>query len=616
MKTKDPPQSNQNITQLVGAIWEKDSCRFSVWAPFAKKVEVEITSKNKIIPLQPGFHGYWQTIVMDVIPGDRYFFILDGKKLPDPASKFQPEGVHGPSEIVDPNYEWKDQSWKNIPLGDMIIYELHPGTFTNSGDFEGIISKLSYLKDLGINAIELMPVAQFPGVRNWGYDGAYPFAVQNSYGGPFNLKKLVNECHNEGIAVILDVVYNHLGPEGNYLGEYGPYFTEKYQTPWGKAINFDDAYSDPVRHYFIQNALMWFDEYHIDGIRLDAVHAIYDFGAYHIMHELSNDVKFLGEKQGRKYHLIAESDLNDTRYIKDEKRGGYALDGQWTDDFHHALHALVTGEQQGYYQDFGELHHLHKTMQNTFVYDGVFSKYRNKKFGNKTNENTYDQFVVFSQNHDQIGNRLAGDRLTENISYECYKLCAATVILSPYVPMLFMGEEFAEKNPFQYFIDHGDSGLIEAVRQGRRREFKAFNWEGDIPDPQSEETFNACKLNWKFHEDSHQQAMFEFYKELIRIRKSIPVFKHKDRKSLVTYRNDQTKLMFIERFGEKSNLYFVMNFDEKDQDFEWENIKPENKKILDSAEEKWLGPGTASPETYKEKSTIKAHSALIYEASK
>ncbi|HEY9749003.1 MAG TPA: malto-oligosyltrehalose trehalohydrolase, partial [Allocoleopsis sp.] len=361
-------------------------CEFILWAPTATTVSLQLLSpKQQQIAMEQQEGGYWRVLVPNVEPGTLYQYqVDDGEPRPDPASNLQPQGVHGPSQVVAHQFGWSDRNWDSVPLEAMIIYELHVGTFTQEGTFEAAISRLADLKDLGINAIEIMPVAQFPGDRNWGYDGVYPFAVQDSYGGPEGLKKLVDACHQQGLAVVLDVVYNHFGPEGNYLSCFGPYFTNTYRTPWGSAINFDDTYSPGVRNYFIENALYWLRDYHIDALRLDAVHAIYDLGAKHFLQELGENVATLSEQVGRKLYLIAESDLNDPRVIRPVEQGGHGLDAQWSDDFHHALHALVSSDRQGYYQDFGECEQLAKAYRDTFVYDWKYSPHRHRFHGNVT----------------------------------------------------------------------------------------------------------------------------------------------------------------------------------------------------------------------------------------
>ncbi len=377
----------------------------------------------------------------------------------------------------------------------MIMYELHAGTFIPEGTFDAVIPGLDHLKDLGINATDIMPVAQFPGERNWGYDGVYPFAVQNSYGGPDGLKRIVNECHTKGIAVILDVIYNHLGPEGNYLRDYGPYFTDRYKTPWGQAINFDGPYSNEVRNFFIENALSWLKNYHIEGLRIDAIHGIYDMSAQPFLPELAERVEEFSQQEGRKFYLIAESDLNNSYALRPRDSGGSGLDALWCDDFHHALHTLLTGETDGYYVDFGKIGHLVKSFREGFVYSGQYSAFRKRNHGNSSADIPPDRFVVFSQNHDQTGNRLKGERLSSLVSFESLKLAAGVVLLSPYIPLIFMGEEYGETAPFLFFISHSDPELIKAVRQGRKDEFKTFNWKDEPPDPQDIETFMRSKLD-------------------------------------------------------------------------------------------------------------------------
>lgn len=573
---------------------DQNTCSFTVWAPLKKKVEVVIENEKTSHELTKNDTGYWSATLENIKPGTNYFFRLDGdKKFPDPASRAQLQGVHGPSTVVEDTYPWNDIDWRGIPLGDMIIYELHVGTFTRSNNFEGVISKLPYLKKLGVNALELMPLSQFPGNRNWGYDGVFPFAVQTSYGGVSGLKKLVNQAHHQGIAVILDVVYNHQGPEGNYFSEYGPYFTEKYKTGWGKALNFDDAWCDGVRHYYLQNTLMWLDEFHIDGLRMDAVHAIWDFSACHFIEELSTKVRALEERCGRKKVLIAEFDLNNPRYISPVSKGGYGMDGQWIDEFHHALHALVTGEVDGYYEDFGEADHLAKSLKDSYVYTGQYSIHRKKLFGKQPKAITYDQFIVFAQNHDQIGNRMLGDRLTTLLSSEALKLTAATFLLSPHVPMLFMGEEYGEKNPFQYFISHTDKDLVEMVRKGRKEEFSYFNWQGDVPDPQSKKTFQQCILSWDIEKHKEAERLFSFYQHLIDFRKKRPAMQGKARDTLDVL-SSQNRVISFERKFENDYLLIILNFNKQSVSFT-PPLKQKVKKIFDSSSSQWNGPGEVAP---------------------
>ena len=426
-------------------------CEFFAWAPRAKRVDIRLLSPvAETLPMTRLEGGYWHLSADGIPPGTDYAYRLDDSlERPDPASFFQPQGVHGPSRIVDhASFAWSHRNWRGLPLEELVIYELHVGTFTPEGTFDAIIPRLGALRDLGITALELMPVAQFPGSCNWGYDGASPFAVQNSYGGPEGLKTLVDACHGHGLAVILDVVYNHLGPEGNYLRDFGPYFTDRYRTPWGEAVNFDGPGSDEVRRYFIANALYWLDVYQIDCLRLDAVHAIFDFSAKPFLQELAEQVRAFAGETGRHCLLIAESDLNDVRVIRPPEQGGYGLHAQWNDDFHHALHALLTSETQGYYRDFGRLEDLAAAYREGFVYDWRYSPYRRRRHGSSSADRPGCQLVVCSQNHDQTGNRPAGERLIELAGFEAAKLAAAAVLFAPAVPWLFMGEEYGETAPF------------------------------------------------------------------------------------------------------------------------------------------------------------------------
>lgn len=507
------------------------AARFRVWAPCARTVAVRLMEpagkpfQRAAIPLEARERGYFEATVPGVDPGSRYRYVLDGEReRADPASRCQPDGVHGPSQLVDPDaFPWTDHGWSGLPLEDLILYELHTGTFTPEGTFPAIIPYLEYLRnELGVTAVELMPLAQFPGTRNWGYDGVYPFAPQFSYGGPDGLKALVDACHTKGLAVVLDVVYNHLGPEGNYLGDFATYFTDRYRTPWGPAINFDGPDSDEVRHYFISNALYWVTEYHVDALRLDAIHGIYDFSVRHILEELTETVHAEAARLGRRVLVMAESDLNDVRVIAPPAEGGYGLDAQWNDDFHHALHAPLTGEQFGYYQDFGRLDQLATALREGYVYSGRHSAYRRRRHGNSSRGRPPRQFVVCAQNHDQVGNRAKGERLSALIPSEALKVAAATVLLAPSVPLLFMGEEYGETAPFLYFTDHGDPALVEAVRRGRRAEFASFGWQGMVPDPQDPRTFERSRLNLGDRLAPGHKSLLGWYRRLIALRKQWP----------------------------------------------------------------------------------------------
>lgn len=583
-----------------------------VWSPESKKVEVVLFDTNKRMALKNTEMAYWELTTTDIKPGDRYKFLLDdNKKLPDPASLCQPEGVHGPSQAIDLNhFAWTDAAWQNPALDDYLIYELHTGTFSEDGTFKGIEEQLDHLKQLGITAIEIMPVAQFPGGRNWGYDGVYPFAVQDNYGGAKGLMQLVNACHARGLAVILDVVYNHLGPEGNYFGEFGPYFTDKYRTPWGGALNFDDAWCDGVRNYFIENTLMWLRDFHIDALRLDAVHAIKDFSPTHLLREMKQRVDELMAASGRTHYLITEVDLNDNRYINTLDNHGYGMDAQWIDEFHHALRVTAGGDTNGYYEDFNGIAHLAKAYQDAYVYNGQFSPHRKRHFGSSAEGHPGKQFVVFSQNHDQVGNRMLGERSSQLFSFEMQKLMAGAVLVAPFVPMLFMGEEWAAQTPFQYFVSHTEPELVEAVRKGRKAEFAAFHAEGEAPDPQSEQTFNNSKLNWNELNEEHAKTMLNYYQRLIALRKGLPALHILNRANVKVSFNEADKTLLLQRWHNGQQVCCAMNFSEQAQQITLPpNIQWQAK--LDSADQQFGGPGaSASPQ--EQNINIQPQSIVIY----
>lgn len=568
---------------------------FRVWAPRAEKVEVRLVSpRERLLPLSRGKNGYFSGIFEDVAPGSLYFFRLDdAKERPDPASRFQPAGVHGPSQVIAPGFPWTDRDWGGLSLRNYVIYELHVGAFTPAGTFDAVMPHLDELHDLGITAVELMPVAQFPGERNWGYDGVFPYAAQNSYGGPDGLRRLVDACHNRGLAVILDVVYNHLGPEGNYLWDYGFYFTGHYRTPWGEAVNFDGPHSDEVRRFFIENALYWISGCHVDALRLDGLHAILDSSPRPFLAELAVAVHREAERLNRRVHLMAESDRNDVRLIRAPEVGGYGLDAHWNEDFHHALHTLLTGEQSGYYQDFGRLAQMAKAFREGFVYSGEYSPYRRRRHGSSSRGLPVEQFVVFAQNHDQVGNRLAGDRLTRLVTFEALKLAAGAVILSPFIPLLFMGEEYGETAPFHYFISHLDPALVEAVRRGRREEFAAFAWQDELPDPQSETTFRRGKLGHDLKHRGNHRVLWEFYRELLRLRREVTAFSGPDSREI--RQDEPQKVLWVRRAGDGPETALGLNFSDRPASlaFPW----PTGRwvKLIDSAEARWFGPGSSCP---------------------
>ena len=572
-------------------------CRFTVWAPFTHKVEVKFVSpRESIVELKRDEQGYHQAVIEEVEPGSLYYYLLGGdKERPDPASRFQPQSVHGPSQVVTPHFSWKDDCWFGLDLRDYIIYELHVGTFTPEGTFEAVIPHLQDLKNLGITAIELMPVAQFPGSRNWGYDGTYPFAVQNSYGGPDGLRHLVNGCHQVGLAVVLDVVYNHLGPEGNYLADFGPYFTDRYRGPWGNPLNFDGPYSDEVRRFFIENALYWVREFHLDGLRIDAVHGILDFSAEPFLEQLALAVHEQAERLNRRVYLTAESDLNDSRIVRSRELGGFGLDAQWNDDFHHALHTILTNEDSGYYQDFGELQHLVKAFRQGFVYSGNFSFYRQRRHGNSSRRFSAEKFVVFSQNHDQVGNRAQSERLSTLVSFEAQKLAAAVVLLSPFIPLLFMGEEYGETAPFHYFISHSDQDLIETVRRGRSEEFASFRWQGEPADPQDEATFLRCKLNHDLSFKGQHKILRAFYGKLIRLRRELPALRNLDKERLQVTGLEQEKVLWWRRWGEEQEVAAAFHFDKQAKSLSLPLPEGRWRKQMDSADGTWGGPSSTVP---------------------
>jgi maltooligosyltrehalose trehalohydrolase len=517
--------------------------KFEVWAPKAERVEVEvgphIGDRQEMRPaVRP---GWWAAEVPSAEHGTDYGFYLDGDgPLPDPRSRWQPDGVHGRSRVYDQDrFEWTDRQWRGRPLAGSVLYELHLGTFTPEGTFDAAIERLGHLVELGVDIVELMPVAAFPGRHGWGYDGVHLWAVHDPYGGPDGLKRFVDACHCRGMAVVLDVVYNHVGPSGNYLGRYGPYFTEAHQTPWGAAVNFDQSGSDEVRAFVIGNALMWLRDHHLDGLRLDAVHAINDQRAVHVLEELATEVAALQAQSGRELFLIAESDLNDPRLVTSREAGGFGLDAQWSDDFHHALHSALTGERHGYYGDFGSMAALAKVLTRVFFHDDTWSSFRGRRHGRPVDllRTPAYRFLGFLQNHDQIGNRAAGDRLSASLAPDRLKIGAALLLTSPYSPMLFMGEEWGAATPWCYFTDHLEPELAQAVTEGRRREFARHEWQAvaggrgtdqggeasladEVPDPQAVDTFRRSKMDWMEADKPHHRELLEWYKALIALRRA------------------------------------------------------------------------------------------------
>ena len=503
------------------------------------------------IPMEGEDNGFYATTV-EAHEGTRYVYVLDrDRRRPDPVSRYQPGGVHGPSEVVNPDgFDWSDQGWKGVRQSDLLIYEIHVGTYTSEGTFKSLIPYLDYLRnELGVTAVELMPVGQFPGERNWGYDGVSIYAPQNSYGGPDELKTLVNDCHTGGLAVFLDVVYNHLGPEGNYLGEFGPYFSRKHRTPWGPAINYDGTRCDQVRRFVVDNSLYWITEYHLDGLRLDAVHGIFDLSPKHILTEIGDAIRAQESYLGRKLHVIAESNLNDPKIISPKETGGYGLDAQWSDDFHHSVHSYLTGERFRHYQDFGGIRDIEKALRNGFVYDGRYSKYRGRTHGRPAPSSGLpgEKFVIFIQNHDQVGNRPDGARLGSLLNPSALKAAVGLLLLAPNIPLLFMGEEFGETAPFYYFVSHTDSKLVEAVRRGRMKEMEADNKNSFCADPQDRSTFEKSKVNHSLLKKKRNREIFRYYRDLIELRKTHPALKNLEKNQMEIRTFERKRTIVIRR---------------------------------------------------------------------
>jgi maltooligosyltrehalose trehalohydrolase len=524
------------------------AARLRVWAPASERVELVLGEER--VEMRQGEGGWWDGPTLEV--GRDYAFSLDGSEpLPDPRSQRQPDGVHGPSRTVDHGaFRWTDAGFRARPLESAVIYEAHIGTFTTEGTFDAAIERLDHLVKLGVTHLQVMPVAAFPGRAGWGYDGVHLFAPHEPYGGPDGFKRLVDAAHGRGLAVILDVVYNHLGPSGNVLGRFGPYFTDRYRTPWGDAVNFDDRGSDEVRRFVIDDACMWLRDYHVDGLRLDAVHAIVDTSATHILEALSAEVAKLGAASGRDLVLIAESDLNDPRLIRSPSVGGYGLDAQWSDDFHHALHAVLTGDRAGYYADFGSLEDVATALREAYVYAGRHSAFRGRIHGRAATGIPAHRFLGYVQNHDQIGNRARGERLSALVTPGRARVAAALILLGPFVPMLFQGEEWAASTPFQYFTDHDDADLARAVSEGRRREFEPFGWRAeDVPDPQDPATVGRSVLDWDERTREPHASALAWHRALIALRAGRPELRDPDLSSVVVRCSADEGWLVLERHG-------------------------------------------------------------------
>ncbi len=495
---------------------------FEVWAPLAESLAVQVNGKN--YPMKEGEHALWSVPVADAHPGMDYGFVVNGEEpaIPDPRSPWQPNGVNGLSRVVDhASFQWSDQAFQAVPLASAVIYELHVGTFTPEGTLDAAINKLDYLKELGITHVELLPLAAASGKHGWGYDGVALFAPHQAYGGPDAVKRFVAAAHAKRLAVLHDVVYNHFGPSGNHTGKFGPYLNENHKTPWGGAVNLEEEGSDRVRRFFCDNALMWLRDYHFDGLRLDAVTAYIDRSAVHFLEQLADEVKDLGAETARYLVLIAESDLNDPKIVRAKEAGGYGVDAQWSDDFHHALWSVLTGDRAGYYQDFGTMQQLATSLEDIFIYQGQFAPNRKRSHGRPVLDLPGYRFLGYIQNHDQVGNRATGERLSDLVSAGRVKVGAALVMMAPSVPMVFEGEEFAASTPFQYFTDHEDKELGRLVSEGRKKEFGSFGWKPeDIPDPQDKATYERSKLKLEETTEPAHAAILDWYKKLIALRRS------------------------------------------------------------------------------------------------
>jgi len=589
----------------LGATLQEGMTTFRVWAPRCRSVEVVVEGR-KPEALTGREDGVFERSLAGLGAGTRYQYRLDGERYrPDPVSRYQPEGVHGPSVVVDPaRFPWTDQGFRGHALADLVFYELHVGTFTAAGTFEAVVPHLPQLVELGITAIELMPLAEFPGSRNWGYDGTHLYAPQSTYGGPRGLRRLVDAAHAQGLSVFLDVVYNHLGPEGNYLAEFGPYFTDRYKTPWGLAINFDGPDAEGVRRHFVDNARYWVREFHVDGLRLDAIHSIFDASPVHVLTEIAEAAREEAHALDRPVHVAAESHDNDRKIVLPPAAGGLGLDTIWSDDFHHAVHARFTGEKSGYYADFAGGRGLTRALVEGFAFQGEASEYFGRPRGTPSTDLGGERFTICLQNHDQVGNRAAGDRLSTILPFAAVKAAAALLFAAPALPLLFMGEEYGETSPFQYFTSHLDPALVEAVRKGRTEEFKSFGWEGAVPDPSEPATFLRSRLNHPLAGAPRHRELREYYRRWLAVRRSHPALgaggKDRARAEL-----DATGsvLTLVRQGPEAAGVRLIVNLTNAARPFappssDW-------RVLLDSEDTRFAGSGTTKP--------LAPYQAILYE---
>jgi len=589
----------------LGATVREDGVVFRVWAPGRRTVEVVVDGRRPLAMSRQA-DGTFEVAVPGLAAGARYQYRLDGDRYrPDPASRFQPEGVHGPSVVVDTrSFPWTDEAFRGHELADLVIYELHVGTFTRAGTFEAVIPHLPQLIDLGITAVELMPVAEFPGSRNWGYDGVHLFAPQSTYGGPRGLRRLVDACHAHGLSVVLDVVYNHLGPEGNYLNDFGPYFTDRYRTPWGGALNFDGPDGAGVRRHFVENARAWVRDFHMDGLRLDAIHSIFDVSDRHILTDVSEAAREEGRALNRPVHITAESHDNDRRIVLPPKEGGLGLDGVWSDDFHHALHVRLTGERGGYYCDFTEPSRLARATAQGFAFQGEPSEYFGRKRGTPSADLPGERFVICVQNHDQVGNRAQGDRLSTIVPFEAVKLAAALLLAAPAVPLLFMGEEYGETAPFQFFTSFLDRNLAEAVRKGRAAEFSRFAWEGTVPDPGDPATFVRSRLNHPLAGAPRHRELYQYYRRWLALRRSHPALGARGKERAHAEVDAEGAVLTLARGAESGpSVRLIANLTAEPRPF----APPAGWRVLlDSEDARFAGRG---------RQALAPHQAILYEVS-
>jgi maltooligosyltrehalose trehalohydrolase len=589
----------------LGASIHDGATTFRVWAPRCRTVDLSIEGRAAARLREVG-DGVCEVATAALAPGTRYQYRLDGDRYrPDPVSRWQPQGVHGPSALVDPSrFSWTDQGFRGHDRADLVFYELHVGTATSAGTFEALIPQLARIADLGVTALELMPVAEFPGSRNWGYDGVHLYAPQSTYGGPQGLRRLVDACHAQRLSVFLDLVYNHLGPEGNYLGEYGPYFTDRYKTPWGSAVNYDGPDSAGVRRHIVENARAWVRDFHVDGLRLDAVHSIFDASPVHILTELADAARAEARALGRPLHVVVESHDNDRRLVLPTDQNGLGLDGIWADDFHHALHVRLTGETGGYYVDFKAPETLPRAMSEGFAFQGERSEYFGRGRGTPSTDLPGDHFVICTQNHDQVGNRAKGDRLFTMLSFDAIKVAAALMFAAPALPLLFMGEEYGETSPFQFFTSFLDAELVEAVRRGRAAEFAKFAWQqGEIPDPGAPATFLRSRLSPSLATAPRHRELREFYRQWLAVRAGHPSLgsRHKDRAHAAL---DLTGQVLTLRRGSPDGppVTLVANLSGARQPMP---ADVRGRALLDSAEVRFGGPGPIQP--------LAAYQAVLFE---